>query len=605
MEKRTSRVRGAIVAGLKKHAIPITTVQPGSDFDDLMFLKQLVGDARIVALGEATYGARECFLIKHRLLEFLVKQMKFNVLAVEASWAGSNLINEYVHTGEGNPCQFLAGLQSWAWNTQEALDIISWMREYNQALGNTSSISFCGFDNYASSVAIDNVIAYLHGISPEAEKEVNTLYAPFQPYANDGERYDELPLQTKSQCRRNLQRAYQLLIEHRAIYEAASSTEKFACALQSARVVVQAENVFNSSDPGLNDLYMAENICWLLDQAGSEAKMVLWADNSHIGKRGESMGVYLQKHYGDMLVTFGSSFYKGSVNAIDRRRESESWGMLISQEVPPPTEGSYEYLLGEVGLPQLFLDLRDLAVDSAVAAWLAGPLHHSIGEAHDTSRGRCSSYRTQLLDEYDAAIHLQDATPSTLLRSEDQGKKRYITPGKARNLNFEAGWAGWFTTGTHPQDYERQIEQVDEGDVHIYFASKADESLHSSASAQRVDGGEGGGGGEEEEEEEPFGGFGQIIDAYEYRGKQVRMIAYMKSEEVKQWAALCMRVDGPKGEVLSFDNMHDRPIKGDSDWNHYEIVLPVPTNSLDIFFGPFLVGKGKFWLRGLQIDSVE
>ena len=37
-----------------------------------------------------------------------------------------------------------------------------------------------------------------------------------------------------------------------------------------------------------------------------------------------------------------------------------------------------------------------------------------------------------------------------------------------------------------------------------------------------------------------------------------------------------MRVDGGDGQILSFDNMHSRPIKGTKDWKQYQITLDVP-----------------------------
>jgi len=46
---------------------------------------------------------------------------------------------------------------------------------------------------------------------------------------------------------------------------------------------------------------------------------------------------------------------------------------------------------------------------------------------------------------------------------------------KPQNLNFEAGWTGWQMMGSRPQDYQRNIERVGEGDVNISFTSKNDD----------------------------------------------------------------------------------------------------------------------------------
>jgi hypothetical protein len=71
---------------LQTNAVPFDTAQPGVDYTDLMPLKDMVANARVVSLGEATHGTREFFLMKHRILEFLVKEMDFNVFAIEATW---------------------------------------------------------------------------------------------------------------------------------------------------------------------------------------------------------------------------------------------------------------------------------------------------------------------------------------------------------------------------------------------------------------------------------------------------------------------------------------------------------------------------------------
>jgi len=49
----------ADVRWLKANAIPFVTAEPNSSLEDLMPLKDMIGNARIVALGEATHGTHE------------------------------------------------------------------------------------------------------------------------------------------------------------------------------------------------------------------------------------------------------------------------------------------------------------------------------------------------------------------------------------------------------------------------------------------------------------------------------------------------------------------------------------------------------------------
>ena len=90
-----------------------------------------------------------------------------------------------------------------------------------------------------------------------------------------------------------------------------------------------------------------------------------------------------------------------------------------------------------------------------------------------------------------------------------------------------------------------------------------------------------------------------------FRGKRVRMSAYVKTEQVTEWAGLWMRIDSMNiNAPLGFDNMHQRPIQGTTGWQKYEIVLDVPEGAQNIIFGMMLSGPGKAWLDDVRIDVV-
>lgn len=102
---------------------------------------------------------------------------------------------------------------------------------------------------------------------------------------------------------------------------------------------------------------------------------------------------------------------------------------------------------------------------------------------------------------------------------------------------------------------------------------------------------------------QPFGAVGQRFKADDYRGKSVRMSAYVRTEDAG-WAALWLRVDGQMTVGLRFDNMDNRPIRGTTDWQKYEITLDVPEEGSRIFLGALLAGGGKMWVDDFQFDVV-
>jgi hypothetical protein len=102
------------------------------------------------------------------------------------------------------------------------------------------------------------------------------------------------------------------------------------------------------------------------------------------------------------------------------------------------------------------------------------------------------------------------------------------------------------------------------------------------------------------------GGFGtlmQSINARDYTGKRVRLRAWVRSQDVVEWAGVWMRVDKDKTAV-AFDNMQNRPIKGTESWRQCDVVLDVPQDATGISFGILLSGTGEAWMNDVTFEVV-
>src|SRR5271170_5625628 len=154
----------AAIHWLRENAIPIQTVEAGHGFTDLDPLKNVVGNARIVELGEATHGTREFFQLKHRMVEFLASQKGFTIFSIEANMPEAYRVNDFVLNGNGDPKELLKGMYFWTWNTQEVLDMILWMRAFNSS--GKGRIEFLGFDMQFPKVAAENVRTFVAKADP-------------------------------------------------------------------------------------------------------------------------------------------------------------------------------------------------------------------------------------------------------------------------------------------------------------------------------------------------------------------------------------------------------------------------------------------------------
>jgi len=107
---------------------------------------------------------------------------------------------------------------------------------------------------------------------------------------------------------------------------------------------------------------------------------------------------------------------------------------------------------------------------------------------------------------------------------------------------------------------------------------------------------------------EDFGGFNQILNAHVFAGKRVRFSAWMKTRDVTRRAGLWMTITGKmNGLVRSIggDNMEDRPVKGTTDWQRYQVVLDIAPEAQDICFGALVSGTGKVWMSHPTLEIVD
>lgn len=141
---------------------------------------------------------------------------------------------------------------------------------------------------------------------------------------------------------------------------------------------------------------------------------------------------------------------------------------------------------------------------------------------------------------------------------------------------------GWFLAGTNPNDYVVSVDPRGGragGPCALLKARTAEAGT--------------------------FGTLMQTVAADEYRSKRLRFSASVRSADVRNWAGLWMRIDGPDpSRPLAFDNMQSRPIRGTTDWKGYEVILDVAPQATSLNFGVLLNGPGEVRLDGVRLDPV-
>ncbi len=370
-----------VIEWLSVNTLTLNSVEAGSGFDDLMPLKEILKNVKYVGLGEATHGTREFFQMKHRILEFLVKEMDFTIFAIEASYAGCKNINDYVLYGIGDAHTALASQGFWTWDTEEVIDMIEWIREHNLSVSDDKKVKFAGFDIQVNSKGggINKIKDYL--------QKVDTIrYNLLEPFL------DSIESQGNSPDKDSLLIVYKdfisFFVMSRGYYVQKSSAEEYENTLAYCRVLGQYVDAY-FTDPNnprkqereWRDYYMASNFFDMVAQENPQAKVVLWAHNGHISHNTNGfvngglrpIGSYLKEAYGQAYYAFGFAFNQGGFQAI----EMDSTGKYIGLQefiAKPAKEKSLDWYFAQTNKQLCIFNMRAINLPVFINDFITEPL---------------------------------------------------------------------------------------------------------------------------------------------------------------------------------------------------------------------------------------
>lgn len=445
------RLFGASTADrVRQHAHRLDDTAAG--FDPLL---DLIGEAPLVLLGEASHGTHELYRARADITRRLIREKGFNAVAVEADWPDAYRANRYVrgHDGDASAAEALGDFERfprWMWRNAVVLDFVGWLRAHNDAAADASRrAGFYGLDLYSLYGSIDAVVAYLEKVDPEAARRARVRYGCFEQFGDDSQAYARATAFGDAEpCEDEVVAQLVELQRHALVPPGAPGSrpsphpggpdhpgrggaptsratdttdheahEQFS-ALQNARLAVNAEEYYRAMFRGrvsswnLRDRHMAatlDELVAFLRRTYGHAKVVVWEHNSHLGDaratemgdHGElNVGQLVRERHGPHAVLVGFTTHTGTVTAAD------DWGEPARRKrVRPSLDGSYERLFHETGLDRFILPLRD--ADPELLDELRRPrLERAIGVIYRPETERQSHYfYARLPEQFDAVLH--------------------------------------------------------------------------------------------------------------------------------------------------------------------------------------------------------
>jgi hypothetical protein len=98
-----------------------------------------------------------------------------------------------------------------------------------------------------------------------------------------------------------------------------------------------------------------------------------------------------------------------------------------------------------------------------------------------------------------------------------------------------------------------------------------------------------------------FGSLMQRFLALDLANKMIWLQGEVKTKTVAQWAGLWLRADDAYGNMMFFDNMRKRAIRGTTSWTKYKIEALLPSETVWLNYGILLVGRGMMWADNFRL----
>lgn len=421
-----------VINSIRQHAYPLKYAE------DLQPLYDLIAEAKVVMLGEASHGTHEYYTWRAMITKKLIEEKGFSFVAVEGDWPDCYRLNRYVkgyETESKNAFQVLHKFNrwpTWMWANWETVAFTEWMRKNNDTLPANRKTGFYGLDVYSLWESMEYIMQYLRKTDPAAFKIAQNAYSCFEPYQTDeGHAYAHASRFVPKLCETEVVNLLKEIRQKMPLYN--TDHENVFSAEQNALVTVNAERYYRAMIDGgpdswnIRDQHMADTLNRLLKFHGPKAKAIVWQHNTHIGDaRATDMtldGTFntgqlaREKYKNNNVVLVGFGSYKGTVMAGQR------WGAAMRPfQMPEAKQGSWEYFLHQAGAEDKLLIMKNFSTNKGLSENYIG--HRAIGVVYNPLYERYGNYVPTVLPlRYDAFIYLDETTAVHPLHIKPDGQQ--------------------------------------------------------------------------------------------------------------------------------------------------------------------------------------
>jgi erythromycin esterase len=367
---------------IEQNAIALPAGTPTDD--DLAFLTDVIGDASIVQLGEASHAAGNGFALRARIVEFLHANLGFDVLIWEVS---PGLVGTREIGGPRAPAEQIATMRREGfWGSASELDHL-WSYASAASAG-SRPLEMVSYDVVTTNAVIvrfaEGLASFLEAVpDPAASERLRSLADAAAVAAQISEAPADVPQKDVDDLIEASDALLGGIAEHRDALADAFGIDEVSFAeraVESLRTeaIRRAYNARASFAPGdgdwgwrswhERDRQGARNLRWLIETEYPGRKIVIWAHNLHVVNASvvPGFGAVRPGRHDDLMIPIGvevAERWRDRTYTIVLSHYDGDEGLAGTKHVTPlplPPADSLDARLHALGAPVAFVDLRPL-----------------------------------------------------------------------------------------------------------------------------------------------------------------------------------------------------------------------------------------------------
>ena len=292
---------------------------------DFQKIRDWVEGKRIVSIGESTHGFGEFYAMKSEIVQFLHKDMGYEILAMEAGFGEINLA--WLNISNLDDLTLRDKTLFGNFRCSEIEPLFKYIKE-NSVLDNP--LIYTGFDPQISG---DYYTNYLDSICLQLKLEIDideAFNAYYTMYQATSEPDSTNFIKYRDSYQSTLVNLKKAIIDNKKTLSEAMNLGELELQIILRNLEMQHKAVDYSYANRMNPEYtpqgtiirdqlMADNISWIMENLYPDKKIIIWAHNAHIqigginGHETKLMGQHLKDAYGDNYFSIGLFAYKGKV----------------------------------------------------------------------------------------------------------------------------------------------------------------------------------------------------------------------------------------------------------------------------------------------------